>query len=111
MIFDGRGLYDGTLVCQVVPTIIEIIVSYSGQWVFTYLNTEDIDPPTSPAPTAVAYAALYGLDQALSYGQSATHNFVGDSINTALADYQDTPQPSLPYVLNYQLLLVSPRFI
>ncbi|KAJ7115369.1 hypothetical protein C8R44DRAFT_880669 [Mycena epipterygia] len=105
VIFDGQGLYDGTVVCEVVPTIIDINVAYSGQWVYSYLGAGDIDPPTSPSPTAAGYAGIYGLEQALAYGQSATHNFVGDSINTILADQDPQQSSSLPYVVSYELVL------
>lgn len=107
MIFDGQGLYNGTVVCEVVPTIIDITVTYSGQWIYPYLGAGDIDPPTSPSPTVAAYAGIYGLKQALAYGQSATHNFVGDSINTILADQDPQQSSSLPYVASYALVLVS----
>jgi hypothetical protein len=105
VIFDGQGLYDGTVVCEVAPTIIDIIVSYSGQWVYSFLAAEDIDPPTSPSPTVAAYAVIHGLGQALAYSQSATHNFVGDSIKTILADQDPQQSSSL-----YPRVLVSFQF-
>ncbi|KAJ7105528.1 hypothetical protein C8R44DRAFT_806423, partial [Mycena epipterygia] len=87
VIFDSQGLYNRTVVCEVVPTIVEITVSYSEQWVYPYLGEADIDLPTSPSPT------------------SATHNFVGDSINTILADQDPQQSSSLPYVVSYTLVL------
>ncbi|KAJ7470027.1 hypothetical protein B0H11DRAFT_1389128 [Mycena galericulata] len=106
VIIDGQGLYNGTVVCAVAPVMVpSSIVTYTGSWVYTMLSEADVYAKTTPATAAVAYAALYGVDQALSYGQSATHSIVGDSINALLVD-KDTPQESsLPYVLSFPLLL------
>ncbi|KAJ6536025.1 hypothetical protein DFH09DRAFT_1179356 [Mycena vulgaris] len=93
VIIDGQGLYDGTVVCSVIPKILTLNVAYSDQYIYTDLSTP-IYLSIDPAPASMAYAALYGFDQAVSYGQSATQNIVGDSIATIFAD--ESTQSSNP---------------
>ncbi|KAJ6583077.1 hypothetical protein DFH09DRAFT_1275438 [Mycena vulgaris] len=95
VIIDGQGLYSGTLVCTVWPMIQTIVVMYSGRTAYTDLYTP-VDLSMTPAPAAIAYAVLYSFSQAVAYSQTATHNVVGDSIATILADHsQQLSYPDL----------------
>lgn len=105
IVVDGQGPHDGTLVCTVVPQVTTVLVSYWDPFVYPYEEAGGLSLPTSPTAN-VASAALYGLDQALAYGQGPTHNVVTDSIANILSEL-GTQQLSLPYDLTFTFLLVS----
>ncbi|KAJ7753893.1 hypothetical protein B0H14DRAFT_3512690 [Mycena olivaceomarginata] len=51
----------------------------------TWILGGGVKPP-SDAPSTLAHAVIYALEQALKYGQSSTNNVVTDTITTILAN-------------------------
>ncbi|KAJ7716237.1 hypothetical protein DFH07DRAFT_973982 [Mycena maculata] len=91
VIIDSQGAYLGpdgqSVVCTVTPQTKNFNVTYTGDnYIYKDLFYEPVDPEIKPAPLAISYAALYGLNQAFVNGQSAFRNVVGDSINTIFTD-------------------------
>lgn len=89
MIIEGRGVYEArTLVCQVTPRIQNMITSYSNVDFSTYVySTPDPNyPPSQGDAGGMGWAAVWGLNTAIQYGQSPWRSHVGDSITSIYTD-------------------------
>ncbi|KAJ7465779.1 hypothetical protein B0H11DRAFT_2049245 [Mycena galericulata] len=87
----GRGIYDyedGTLVCQVTPRIQNMITSYFNvdSSTYVYSTPDPNDPPSQGDAGGMGWAAMWGLDAAIQYGQSPFQSHVGDSIVSIYED-------------------------
>ncbi|KAJ7237353.1 hypothetical protein C8J57DRAFT_1727966 [Mycena rebaudengoi] len=95
MIIDGQGVYENwTAVCMVYPQILEhTVIQYSDAFVYTVVENLQ-PPPFLPVPAPITATVQYVVDRALSYGQSAIQNTVGDSMATILAEQAGRTRPA-----------------
>lgn len=85
-IIDGQGLYTGTYICTITPQIQNMIANYTDP--FISINFDDSSPATNAG--AIGFVGFYAVYSAFVYGQSTSHNSIGDSILAIFKDQDNT---------------------
>ncbi|KAJ7343768.1 hypothetical protein DFH08DRAFT_1081213 [Mycena albidolilacea] len=85
-IIDGQGLYTGTYICTITPQIQNMIANYTNPFIST--NFDDSSPAKNAG--AIGFVGFYAVYSAFVYGQSTSHNSIGDSILAIFKDQDNT---------------------